>query len=441
MRNRRRSVPVGVVAALVAVGLVGCTAGASPGLTSPSPSSPASPSALWSPSPSAPPSSPSAAPSVPPSAAMPSWVEVGSLERVPQGYALAIVGYEGGYVALVDGAPSDPPTVRVSSDGRDWRTIRLPAPEPIDPPGADTSYDPAATPVALATDGTTVVVVGSYYHEPCDWSRLGDTGGGPACPSSPISWASTDGTTWTSSLPWVGPGGFPGGLSAQGSAFTSVWAVPDGWEAGLFYVGGEAGQQREIWHSSHGLAWEHRADLVSTDAPLIPVVDSAGRRLLAGEEQVCAGDGNCYPSVRLWTSDEGVTWAAAVLPEAAAWVDDGVGPRSSGEPWVLAGGGSPTSLRIWTSDDLRTWEAAQLAGVEADVVVSDIAHTGAGYVVVASGSASGAALGSTWFSDDGRTWRAIEDASLVQALAEGPAGVIGLGNADDDGVMHTYQLR
>jgi hypothetical protein len=379
------------------------------------------------------------APSIAPSLGKASWQEIGSLQGIAQEYARAIVGYAGGYVALVDQLPGGPPTVRTSSDGRSWRTVPLAAPDPIDPPGADTQYDSPASPVALASDGTTVIVVGSYYHEPCDWSRLGDTGGGPACPSSPISWITTDGLDWRSSLPWSDACRPADDSFSPGCAFSAVWAVPDGWETGMFYVGGEAGQQRETWHSGDGLTWERRADLVDEDAAPVAAVGFDGRRIVA---LPCYGD--CSGGVTLWTSEDGFAWIQSSAPQDAVGVDTAIGPQLAGEPWVLAGRGSKRATAVWTSADLRSWQEAVLPGAPPDVPwqLAASARSAAGYVVVAWGLWNESnPYRATWLSHDARTWQALDDPPLVQVVAEGPAGVIGLGYGGEDGVMPVYLLR
>jgi hypothetical protein len=334
----------------------------------------------------------------------------------------------------VNDASNKPPTIRFSTDGQSWRTIELPSPDPVVSPDGSTDWAVAG---AAATDGDSVVVVGAYDHAPCDWTP--GTGGPPPCQGSPISWVSTDGVEWRSSLPWVGPVGYPGQSVSRGSGFGAVWAVRGGWEASLGYASGSAGQQREVWHSSDGMAWEHRADVVLADAPPIVVVGVDGRRLMAAEVHSTSLTGT-------WTSDDGVAWAAEPFPDDLAAVLGGVGPEQAGEPWLLVGttlkGGSGTRvLAVWSSSDLREWEQQELPWDAAfDPWRDAMIRTRQAYVAVAYDLPT-SVNGATWVSTDGERWTALPTAPLVQIAADGPAGIIGLGVPRGDGRMPVYALR
>lgn len=433
------------VATLVAVVLAGCTAGSPPGSASPtsSVSTPSGPPASPAPSGATPSDgvSPSPAQSIPPSPSpavgSAAWTEVARIDGATE-QGRVLVGFAGGYLAIVPDDRHGPPEVRHSVDGRSWQTIELPAPYPVISPGPD-SVPEWARPTYAATDGTAVVLVGGYAHLPCDWTS--DTGGGPRCPLSPISWVTTDGTTWRSSLPLMEACEQSGAKSRQGCAFSAVWSVPDGWETAMAYIQGESAEQREIWHSPDGTVWDHRADLDSTDPVPLVVVGADGHRLLEREEQVCTGDGDCSWPRQLLRSDDGIAWLDAAEPDASARVTDGVGPRRTAGPWILTGLMDCRTRCVpasWTSSDLSAWTERPLpgaAGLDASTV--RVVASDAGYALVASG---GEGHGS-WLSSDGVTWQAVEDAPAVTTIAEGPAGVIGFGAPDEGGVIRVYALR
>ena len=103
-----------------------------------------------------------------------SWIEIGSLDTTPEWHIDALVGFAGVYVAVVNDDTNKQPTIRFSADGRSWRTIELPAPDPIGLPEGGGAIWAAVG--AAATDGDSVVVVGGYDHAPCVWPLPGDTG-------------------------------------------------------------------------------------------------------------------------------------------------------------------------------------------------------------------------------------------------------------------------
>ena len=345
-----RSIAALLTVVALAAGCSGPPAAAPPSATT-TPSASASQGSAPSPPMSPLPSAASASPSAPPShpASSSSWVEIGSLDTAPEWHIESLVGFAPGYVAVVNDDATGPPTIRFSTDGRSWRTVELPAPEPVDAPVHGGAAQWAVT-GAAATDGRSVVVVGTYRHEPCDWTP--DTGGPPPCFGSPISWVSGDGVNWRSSLPWVGPGQDAG---TRGSGFGAVWAVPEGWEALLGYTIRSAGHNSEVWHSVDGITWERRGEVQLEDAAPVVVVGVEGRRLMTAPVW-------STPLTETWTSDDGIGWTAEPFPDDLADVHGGVGPERPGEPWLLVGttsaGPGARIPAIWSSSDLRCLAAA-----------------------------------------------------------------------------------
>jgi hypothetical protein len=70
----------------------------------------------------------------------------------------------------------------------------------------------------ITTNGSEVLVVGGYSHEPCGKMPPGATGG-LDCAVSPLAWISDDGVTWRSAD--LGPAG------DEMSEFVAAWPVAD----------------------------------------------------------------------------------------------------------------------------------------------------------------------------------------------------------------------
>jgi len=433
----------GLVALLAVLLIGGCAA-----TPTASPSPGASPTAAPSPTPT---TSPSPTSTPPPTGA--SWTRIGGLSQAGTFGAGTLTGFTGGYVVV--GPTPGPPSVQVSGDGRSWTTVTLPAPDPLEAPDGLPWYHQWAHPTSVAADGTTVVVVGGFAHEPCVWQEPGSTGGGPECPLSPISWVSDDGAPWRSSQPWVGPVGStnPAEGFRQGSEFSAVWPVPGGWEASLFYWQGAATHQREIWWSADGLAWSRRATVFAAGYDLTrwTLVDSAGRRVMATNLLECPETGaECRTRVHLWTSTDGASWSDLAAPDDLSRMTDGLAPDRAGSPWLIAGarceflddGSDACQVRLWAATEPGDWRALTLPG-SADLTIDGarIARSDLGWALTAWRWNGLEGLGATWVSGDGEVWASATAPPIVGALADGPAGTIGLGIADDEGVLPVYQLR
>ena len=414
---RSRAAGIGVIAMVLA----GCAAVAQP---SASPSASLAPTVgpLAVPSPTATPSTtPSPSPSL---AAGPAWQVVGTATGGD------VVGFANGYVAL--GGTAD---VEFSTDGRTWTPVRVPFHASKDPHGIALG----AAAQALATDGHTVVVVGSYTHTPCKPAN-GAVGGGPECPSSPISWVTTDGATWNSSFPWHGPGA-PKGYT-QGTQFTNVWSVPTGgWDAAVMDVAGEAGAAGTIFHSADGLAWTPLPATPPTafkGSPNPPelwhlgLADAGGLRLVGGYWYLSGGDS----VARLFSSPNGLAWTAlSGFPGNGVNADVALAPDPAHAPvWIVAGRDASAMPTVWTSSDLTTWAAQELPTTSPTVegTVSSIAATHLGYIAVAllTDGPDGTPYHASWLSPDGVTWTELPAAGPSgndgpDLIADGPAGIIG----------------
>jgi hypothetical protein len=363
---------------------------------------------------------------------VPAWSRAGGIAGVSPFWGKLVIGFEDGYVAVAMSADTEQPTAWFSADGQGWAPVTLSGPGPR----ANTWTEAAA----IATSGRTVVVVGGYSHRPCV-DR--DEGGGPACIRSPISWASDDGTTWRSSMPWVGPLGKGEGFD-QGSEFSEVWAVPDGWEAALFYWQGEATYQREIWHSTDGVTWAPQATVFAPgewDFHRLGLANAEGRRVVASNLFECPEEGPCTSWVRLWTSDDGMTWRELAPPAEAAAITGGQPGGTGGAPWLLGGkvmdaASGRTRPALWSSVDLAAWQLLELPGASGlESYGAFVTSSDGAYVAIAYDEESEHDITATWWSPDGLAWVGLTDPPVVQALADGPAGVIGLGMPEARGTM------
>ena len=373
------------------------------------------------------------------------WVKLGAIPRLALP-PVGLVGFTKGYVAA--GADYPYPMAYYSRDGVAWKAIRLPGP-------ADFRGANAEMVRGLASNGTRVVIVAGYGHEPCAKQTPVATGGGPDCVQSPVSWASDDGVTWRTSLPWVGPVGGTARFLGQGSEFSSVWAVPGGWEAALFYWSGEGQYQREIWSSPDGVSWARAATVPEVGnfeslAQRVAIVDGTGRRLLWSNGLAYKAPGaNTYEETRLWTSTDGVTWRAIPAPVGMSYVYSGLAPGQADEPWLLAGAtcvGYDCHVAVWASRDLRTWSDVSLpGGPDALGRGPVVARAPGGYVLVAWGEDVdvGSPLQASWVSSDGIGWTALPNPPLVWTASGGPAGTLGIGGGWNipKGTRPVYVLR
>jgi len=366
------------------------------------------------------------------------WVTLGTISRMafhPDG----LVAFKKGYVAA-----NGYSMAYFSRDGIVWKAVRLPG--PADFRSADSQ------PQGLASNGTRVVIVGGYGHEPCA-PVTGATGEGPNCVQSPVSWVSDDGVTWRTSLPWVGPVGTAAGFR-QGSEFSSVWAVPGGWEAALFYWAGEGQYQREIWSSPDGVTWR-RAAIVSdvgadVSAQRMAIVDNTGRRLLWSTIWACRASSDCRNETRLWTSSDGIKWQTIPAPLDMSIVHSGLPPGQADTPWMLAGATCDRiavydcHVAVWLSRDLRTWSDVSLPrGFDALDWGLVVARAPGGYVLVAWWGDVASPRQATWVSSDGIGWTALPNPPLVWTASAGPAGTLGIGGAWNitKGTRPIYVLR
>jgi hypothetical protein len=433
-------------ASLVTVLMVaGCVGSTSPPL--PSQSAGSSTSA------SAPPTAPSLLPSTSLAASPSPFVALAwhSLGTIPATNIRGVVGYAKGYLAV--GSTRE---VWSSPDGRTWKAVTLPFKATKDKYGNRLEADVWA----VTTDGTRVLVVGGYAHAPCASAPPGGmdiSGGGPGCPLAPLSWISADGVNWTSAYPGPQPADPPG--YGQGSEFVAAWSVPTGgWDAALSYWAGESLMGRDLMHSADGIRWSALRPApvpALTGLPQFPwthtaVADETGRRVLWqqwSDYTTPFASGSGRPLATLATSTDGLAWnAIESFPGTGSQVLVGLpGAAGTSSPWILGGGSGITddwtSLpTVWTSDDLTDWTRKVLPTAAGSLVraVDAMVRAPLGYVAVGASWNGSAADHETWLSADGATWTLLSRSGVPgsdfgpRIVAEGPAGVIGIGVDPDD---------
>jgi hypothetical protein len=440
--------------------LGGCTAGATPSpLPTPSPS-PAlvTPSASPSSSPLGTPS-PAPSPSEEPTSDL-AWHRIGAIP-VEAGGIGGVVGFANGYVAVGGGSRS----VWFSADGRAWRENKLPFKVTKDKYGRPLE----AGANAVTTNGTQVLVIGGYSHEPCRAPDPQLVGGGPECPLYPLAWVSDDGVTWQSAYPGPQPADPPG--YDQGSEFAAAWPVPTGgWDAAVSYWQGVTLRGRDLWHSSDGIHWTKLEPAPAPDLegqPEFPWVhagaaDQEGLRVLWQgwsdyTDPLASGAG--VPVMTLATSPDGRSWTTVDgFAGRGTEISAGVAPAGDHGRWVLVGASGITDdynasvPTAWTSEDRVGWTAAVLpiaAGSRGGRVMS-VVLTQAGYVAVGvTWDGEGGAQFWTSLSEDGLTWVELPPVGTPGAdseqsrVADGPAGVIrvGVSPTDSGGEAAVWQLR
>jgi hypothetical protein len=371
------------------------------------------------------------------------WQQIGTIATGTD-WVWDLVGFEKGYVAIAGPSNDAASTAWFSADGRDWQRVEL----PFTPQPGELSWSARG----LATNGRQVLAVGMYYHEPCFVGATEeDTGYGQPCPSSLISWLTDDGTTWQTGYPGPRPPDPPDHW--QGSDFDAAWPVATGgWDAALSFNAGAGGNGRSLWRSPDGSNWTELTPVPVPDTPRAGddwqhggVADASGRRVVWQAWVVPDfSDADAPTYTRLTTlsvSADGQTWSSLdSFPGAGVNVGSGVAPSGSARRWVFTGesdvaSGSPTHKFIWSSEDLLNWTTTTFDASSCGSAggIDDLVLTQSGYVAVGWSAENDAACRETWLSEDGAAWTPLppvgmpDGADLPGLIADGPAGVIGIG--------------
>ncbi|MFL5769171.1 MAG: hypothetical protein ACJ765_03750 [Chloroflexota bacterium] len=236
-----------------------------------------------------------------------------------------------------------------------------------------------------------------------------------------------------------GPGtaGHPGHFPGQ-AVVDDVSAVGDGLIA-VGYVGVNGVWTAIGWGSTDGQRWTLEPIDEAPASFAVAVAAATGR--LDGRSYAAGRSG---PLPVVWEDVGNGSWHRTQLPTlslGAEW--ERVVAIASTDGGLLAGGSAGPELgdrraRFWSSPDGAAWEAApdDEAFAGAEVVAID-PRPGGGYVAAGRLGTGQRSTGSVaWLSDDGATWRRVDDPSLggglVNALATDADGSIVAVGSDPD---------
>lgn len=331
--------------------------------------------------------------------------------------------------------------VSFSADGRAWTQSSLPF---TSTSSNGVALGAHANAIVGGRDG--FVVVGGYDIKPCTNEQ--GAGGPPPCMVAPISWVSSDGITWTSSLPTPIPS--TGSKLPPYSEIVQIWAAPNGWDAAVEARDSVRNHGNTLLHSADGLVWSR------LKAPPLPdgstsgddvyshggIASAAGRRVVW---QII--DPSEITRTALATSADGVSWtsipgfdgANAVVRVAMAPAGDGTAP------WVLFGdryGPESHTIVWWQSDDLQTWRSGTMTATGEPIqAIGAVGTWGDGYIALGTKPPDNYQdIPATWLSADGRAWNPVEvaDPSSLDgpvAMTDGPVGLIGVGTSETGSIV------
>ncbi len=207
-----------------------------------------------------------------------------------------------------------------------------------------------------------------------------------------------------------------------------------------------------VWRSDDGYTWERVPDprhlWGDVDGPaddsgqqrsvsLWTMAESDGTIVILGSDTT---PGSTTATPAAWSSSDGVTWTAAVLPSDPSGRSVGAVVGTDEGFVALAGRGRSTSLgippSIWHSTDGVSWQRADTTGLPNDAVVTSLATVDMGLRqrIVAVGSVGALEEApAAWFSDDGGiTW---PTASVPAPPADHPLGAIADVGVGSDGLI------
>jgi hypothetical protein len=339
------------------------------------------------------------------------WTELGTTDA-----SSVLAAFDGGYVALGSLPTDDTPYLGhaafFSADGVSWTSTPLATLVPNcpdwGPPGAEDVPDAEAR--AITSNGRELVIVGE--ESPHDASSCANV----ATSVRPVAWHSSDGSTWRRSEPFE--------VAGPNARATAVWAIPSGWQAA---VQGAATGTISVWESLDGLAWYQVMEPVAVgDVNVYAGAAPDGTVVMSRWADETSG-------LRLFTSRDGRTWESVETAggcEQEPGVTQVVGPAARDlDTWVLL-----DDMRLCTSRDLRTW-----SGTTMTVALSTIAQTRFGAMVLGDGCYGAGATcppdPRAFLSADGVTWTPIAHPPVYwgRAVADGPAGVLMVGQATEEG--------
>lgn len=349
-------------------------------------------------------------------------------------HLIGIAASEAGYVVM-----SYPRTAWFSVDGRAWTSSELPFRPATSRTvelqvGLDDGTELEATVNAIAGGPGGFLAVGSYSLPPCTGQFT--PGGPPRCEILPVSWVSTDGRTWRSSIGTPVPA--DGSGLPRYSELARAWPAAGGWDAAVSVLADTPVHRGNgLLHSSDGLTWTRLAPAPLPDGAASGddvyahdgVATTNGRRLTW---QVMH-DGYGVPTAALATSADGNTWTRVDGFEGAGVeVTFGLAPAVKDDPWWLAGyvvAGENVSVKSWRSDDLATWTMTSLPVAPGNRDGLWALGRWAGLDIILGRASETSSSAGSWTTGDGMTWEA--GTGSPRFMTAGPAGLVGAVDAED----------
>jgi hypothetical protein len=241
-------------------------------------------------------------------------------------------------------------------------------------------------------------------------------------------WVTSDGREWQDA---EAPVGWQG---AYGQA-NGVWVTPDGWEAFT-----EVDLKAGLWRSQDGLTWQGPVSVPGPEANLAAAgSDPSGVRLMAvrvlppGEEQV----------QQLLESSDGVDWKALVVPPGEDWAIQAIVPPSiERRAWVVITNRNGSDATVRTTLNRIHWTRMPFPMP----AVEDIVPTRYGLIAIGkvpcldTGGQCPAAHRTQFVSPDGLAWTKFTASVPAVHVADGPAGIIGIGQSTAMGKTKVWRL-
>jgi hypothetical protein len=219
-----------------------------------------------------------------------------------------------------------------------------------------------------------------------------------------------------------GPGtaGHPGHFPGQ-AIVDDVVAV-DGGLVAVGYVGIDGEWTALAWHSMDAKHWSLQPieDAPASFAVAVAVGPAAPRAYAAGRSG---------PLPVVWAAGADGAWIRQELPtlgDEAAW-ERATAIVATGDGLLVGGSVGPElgdrRARFWRSPDGSRWTpVADDPGFAGAEVAAIEARPGGGYVAVGRLGTGQRSTGSVaWLSDDGGTWRRVDDLALAAGLVNGLA--------------------
>jgi hypothetical protein len=392
--------------------------------------------AASAPSSASPPPATPAATTAPPPTTVTGAVPVAPFQAVTEieteDNVIGLAGAAAGYALL-----QSQRLIRFSADGKGWQRVVLPFKASTSSIG--TPLDAFAN--TIVSNGSSFLVLGAYQHEPCV-AQQGD-GGPPPCKTSPLSWVSSDGLHWASSLEFALPTKDDG--KPELGEFIGAWWTGIAWIAAAQLRDSPVYEGNTLLRSTDGRHWTrlpalpHLAEIPANQLP----VDHGGVSTSATSSVVW----------QVWYSGQTEVTTLSRLDNEQTWSVIGDFRVENGRPSLGVGAGpapefallagivysGPATPTFWPLQEDPIQAVPLLLPAEGSQprFVSLDRHAGA-YVAAILIELDGLASPGVWASTDGFRWTQVGGEAINQeignlAMAEGPAGLLLVGQKPESG--------